>query len=183
MSDGYGQGYDPTRRVPRGYEGRQPYTAQQPDPYAAGQAPGGGKSPNGARIDHAQYAAGVAATALVAAVAGYVITAIINAVYSRNNLGSAWGGGPQDPWDSALIGGVGALVAGVFLWVFLSLVPSPMTFFRWIAGLFVFASVVLPFLSETGWIGSLITAALNGFLGLLVISLLTAVAAKTAGAH
>ncbi len=156
------------------YGGRPAYGGTQD-----GRGGGRGTSPNGSVIDHAQYAAGVAATALVAAVAGYVVTTIINAVYTSHDLGSVWGGGPQDPWDSAIIGGVGGLLAGALLWVFLNLVPSPLTFFRWIAGLFVFAAVVLPFLSGTDWVGRLITAVLNAFLGILVITLLAAVAEKT----
>ncbi|WP_182357534.1 hypothetical protein [Tomitella gaofuii] len=183
-----GQGYPqgPEYRD-RGYE-TQAYETQAYAGRPAGNegtgrraAPGGGpeKSPNGAVIDHAQFAAGAVATALVAAVAGFVVTAIINAVYTSHALGSAWVDGEQDPWDSALIGGVGGLVAGAVLWMFLNLVPSPLTFFRWIAGLFVFAAVVLPFLSGTDWVARLITAVLNAFLGILVIALLTAVAEKT----
>lgn len=177
------QAYETRAYETRGYGAQQPYGGQQPyEDARTGRGSGRGTSPNGAVIDHAQYAAGAVATALVAAVAGYVVTAIINAVYTSNDLGSVWGGGPQDPWDSAIIGGVGGLLAGALLWVFLNLVPSPLTFFRWIAGLFVFAAVVLPFLSGTDWVGRLITAVLNAFLGILVITLLAAVAEKTTDA-
>lgn len=197
MTDSYERGYDDRRRgeqerwtepsatsqAPQGYQG-QPYAGQQPQ--QSGGGAGGGQaesaSPSGIRVDHGQFAAGVAATALVAAVAGFVITAIVNAFYTSNKIGSAWAGGPQDDWDSALIGGVGALVAGLLLWVLLNLVPSPLTFFRWITGLFVCAAVILPFLSGTDWVGRLITAIINGFLGILVISLLTAMAIKTTDA-
>ncbi|QDQ97844.1 hypothetical protein [Tomitella fengzijianii] len=171
------RGYETQAYETQAYAGRptgDPGAGRQP-----AQAGGPEKSPNGAVIDHAQFAAGAVATALVAAVAGFVITAIINAVYTSNALGSAWVDGEQDPWDSALLGGVGGLVAGAVLWMFLNLVPSPLTFFRWIMGLVVFAGVVLPFLSGTDWVARLITAVLNAFLGILVIALLTAVAEKT----
>ncbi len=183
MTDNYGRGGGAGRPRSGGYETQAYSQGFGATGRSAGGAPdgghGGGTSPNGVRIDHAQFAAGAAATALVAAVAGFVITVIIQAIYTQHAIGSAWGGGPQDPWASAVLGGVGALIAGVLLWVFLSLVPSPMTFFRWIAGLFIVASVVLPFLSGTDWVGRLITALLNAFLGILVVSLLTAVATKT----
>ncbi len=130
-----------------------------------------------------QFIAGVLATALVAAVAGFVLTLIIKALYTNNTdseLGSIWGDAPQDVWMTAWIGGVGALIAGGLLWVFLTLTPSPMTFFQWIIGLFVFAAVVLPFVNSGSWQGALVTGLVNAFLGVLVISLLTTVGQKTA---
>lgn len=134
-------------------------------------------------INNQQFVAGVLATALVAAVAGFVVTAIIKALYTNNTdnqFGSIWGDAPQDVWATALIGGLGALVAGGLLWVFLTLTPSPMTFFQWIVGLCVFAAVVLPFLGSGSWQGALITGLVNAFLGVLVLSLLVTVGRKTA---
>lgn len=134
-------------------------------------------------INNQQFVAGVLATALVAAVAGFVVTAIIKALYTNNTdnkFGSIWGDAPQDVWATALIGGLGALVAGGLLWVFLTLTPSPMTFFQWIVGLCVLGAVVLPFINSGSWQGALITGLVNAFLGAVVISLLTTVGRKTA---
>ena len=134
-------------------------------------------------VNNQQFVAGVLATALVAAVGGFVVTAIIKAMYTNNTdnqFGTIWGGAPQDVWMTALMGGLGALVAGGLLWVFLTLTPSPMTFFQWIVGLCVFAAVVLPFLNSGSWQGALVTGLVNAFLGALVISLLTTVGRKTA---
>ena len=133
-------------------------------------------------VNNQQFVAGVLATALVAAVGGFVVTAIIKALYTNNTdnqFGKIWGDAPQDVWMTAWIGGAGALVAGGLLWVFLTLTPSPMTFFQWIIGLFVFAAVVLPFVNSGSWQGSLVTGLVNAFLGVLVISLLTTVGRKT----
>lgn len=134
-------------------------------------------------INNQQFVAGVLATALVAAIGGFVATAIIKAVYTNKTtteLGSVWGDMPQDPWVTALIGGLGALVAGGLLWVFLTLTPSPMTFFQWTVGLCVFAAVVLPFLNNGSWQGALITGLVNAFMGALVVYLLSTVGRKTA---
>lgn len=166
-------------------EWQQPQAPHQAPQHQAppAQAPRPAPPQNPVVINNQQFIAGVLATALVAAIAGFVATAIIKSLYTNNTdnqFGKIWGDAPQDMWMTALIGGLGALIAGGLLWVFLTLTPSPMTFFQWIVGLCVFAAVVLPFLNSGSWQGSLITGLVNGFLGALVISLLTTVGRKTA---
>src|SRR5699024_12751983 len=119
-----------------------------------------------------QFLAASFATALVAAVFGFVATAVIQAIYTTHAPGAMWVDGEQSPWIAALIGGVVAIVAGLLLWFFLALVPSPMVVFQWIVGLIIGAAVVLPLVDSAHWPSGRLTAILHARLGVLVLSLL-----------
>lgn len=169
-SRGYPQGPAPQQGYPAGGRPQQP---------GAGQTrPAGSQEVGGVRIQ--QFLAGVFATALVAAVFGFVATAVIQAIYTNHAPGAMWTGGEQSPWMAALIGGVGAIVAGLLLWFFLALVPSPMVFFQWVVGLIIVAAVVLPLVNSAHWQSGLITAIINALMGVLVLSLLSTVGHRTA---
>lgn len=135
--------------------------------------------PRESPIDNQSYFAGVAATALVAAIVGWLGSLIITALYKNKEFGAVWGVEPQKVWETALYGGVGALVAGCLFWVLINIAPAAETFFYWVTGLLVFAAVILPFLNSTAWQSALITAAINGIMGIVVISILGTVARKT----
>ncbi|GEM_PF-6173145 len=175
-SRGYPQGAAPQQGYPTGGRPQQPAAGQA---RPAGQQ-SGPQEVGGVRIQ--QFLAGIFATALVAAVFGFVATAVIQAIYTNHAPGAMWVDGEQSPWIAALIGGVGAIVAGLLLWFFLALVPSPMVFFQWIVGLIIVAAVVLPLVNSAHWQSGVITAIINALMGVLVLSLLSTVGHRTAPA-
>ena len=168
--DGYPDQWAPTQRI--GGE-PQPYAqhAQQPPQTP----PPGRQSP----LDNGRFFAGVGATALVAAVIGWVGSLIIEALYKNHDFGAVWGPEPQSVGDSALYGFLAAIVAGLLLWLLVNVAPAAETFFYWVTGLLVFASVLLPFLNDTAWQSALCTAIVNAAMGLGIMSLLGTVASKT----
>lgn len=131
------------------------------------------------RVDNGPFFAGLGATALVAAIAGWVLTAIFQALYSRFEWGTLWLYGMADPWTAAFTGAVAALASGTLMWVMVQGVPSPTTFYSWIASLIAIAAVVLPFLAVNPWQSALGTGLIHGFLGVVIIVLTEVVAAKT----
>ncbi|NLU84755.1 hypothetical protein [Rhodococcus sp. HNM0569] len=171
MSNPYGD--DRTRR----YDAAQPYGAPQDPRYVPGSpAPG---TPPGPRLDTGPFLAGVAATALVAAIAGWVLTAIMQALWERFEWGTVWAYGLIDPWNAAITGAIAAALSGLLMWLLVQGVPSPATFYSWITTLVVIAVVVLPFLAASTWEAALAAGIVHGALGMVVISLTNVVAGRT----
>ncbi|NLG54284.1 MAG: hypothetical protein GX542_01310, partial [Rhodococcus sp.] len=157
--------------------GEQPQYARQPE-----QAPrptNRPQQPPRPRIDNGPFFAGIAATALVAAIAGWVATAILQAIYSRIEWGTVWAYGAGDPWTAAFTGAVAAILSGALMWLLVQGVPSPMTFYSWIGTLIVIAVVALPFLAANTWQAALGAGVVHGLLGIVIITLTDVVAGRT----
>jgi hypothetical protein len=126
-----------------------------------------------------QFFAGVAATALVAALAGWIVTAILQSLANRMEWESIWIYGLADPWTGAVTGFIAAVLSGVLIFVLAQGVPSARTFYLWIATLIVIAAVVLPFLTVGATLPVLGAAILHLVLGVVIISLTDVVASRT----
>lgn len=165
---GYSEGYSANQHSGPVNPGNQYISGrQEPEPTATH------------RVDNGPFFAGLGATALVAAIAGWVLTAIFQALYQRFEWGTLWLYGMSDPWTAAFTGAVAAMASGTLMWVMVQGVPSPTTFYSWIASLIAIASVVLPFLAVNPWQSALGTGLIHGFLGVVIIVLTEVVSAKT----
>lgn len=174
---GYGEPY--RGGYSEGYSGHQPSGPLSPGPQTPSGSPEPLEADSAPRVDNGPFFAGLGATALVAAIAGWVLTAIFQALYARFEWGTLWLYGMADPWTAAFTGAVAALASGTLMWVMVQGVPSPTTFYSWIASLIAIASVVLPFLAVNPWQSALGTGLIHGFLGVVIIVLTEVVAAKT----
>lgn len=186
MSDRYPRdsenyGYDPnpnggyddrTRAYGRqdayGAPGGQPYAPQKQGPSSAG-----------LKFDVGPFVGGVVATAITTFIAGWVATAIVQAVYNRTGTSVFWMYGLTDPWIAGVYGALAAVLAGAFMLLLFQAVPSPSTFFSWIAGLVVVAIIVLPFLAAGAITAAFGSAIVNGLMGFVIVALLSTTAAKT----
>jgi Family of unknown function (DUF6069) len=131
-------------------------------------------------VDAGRLWAGGAATALVAALVALVGVLIWDTVLEV---------GMVAPWllpigDSfalryALTAAALALVATGVAHLLASTTPRPRAFFSWIVGLSTLVGVVLPFAAEGSFGGRFATASVNLIIGLCVLSLLSAVLART----
>lgn len=142
-------------------------------------------SPNGAgairvRPDAAQFWAGAAATAVVAA-----LIALVGILVSRWALGipilaptgdGAWGNAHTGVY--ALLAALAALIAAGLLYLLELGAPAPRVFFGWIMGLATLAAVVYPFSTSASWQQKTATAIVNLILGIAIASLLSAVSAR-----
>ena len=142
-------------------------------------------SPNGAgairvRPDAAQFWAGAAATAVVAA-----LIALVGILVSRWALGipilaptgdGAWGNAHTGEY--ALLAALAALVAAGLLYLLELGAPAPRVFFGWIVGLATLAAVVYPFSTSAPLEQKAATAIVNLILGVAIASLLSAVSAR-----
>jgi hypothetical protein len=142
-------------------------------------------SPNGAgairvRPDAAQFWAGAAATAVVAA-----LIALVGILVSRWALSipilaptgdGAWGNAHTGEY--ALLAALAALIAAGLLYLLELGAPAPRVFFGWIVGLATLAAVVYPFSTSAPMEQKLATAIVNLILGIAIASLLSAVSAR-----
>lgn len=142
-------------------------------------------SPNGAgairvRPDAAQFWAGAAATAVVAA-----LIALVGILVSRWALGipilaptgdGAWGNAHTGEY--ALLAALAALIAAGLLYLLELGAPAPRVFFGWIVGLATLAAVVYPFSTSAPLDQKVATAIVNLILGIAIASLLSAVSAR-----
>ncbi|GGF98361.1 hypothetical protein GCM10007304_10460 [Rhodococcoides trifolii] len=159
--DGYGYGDDRTRA----------YATQPGQP---------GKPQAGTpKFDVGPFVGGVVATAIVAFVAGWVATLIVQAIYQRTGTNVAWIYGADDPWLAGVYGALAALLAGALLLLLFQAVPSPNTFFSWIVGLITVAIIVLPFLAAGAVVEAIGAAVVNGLMGFAILALLSTTAART----
>ena len=142
-------------------------------------------SPNAAgairvRPDAAQFWAGAAATAVVAA-----LIALVGILVSRWALNipilaptgdGAWGNAHTGEY--VLLAALAALVAAGVLYLLELGAPAPRVFFGWIVGLATLAAVVYPFSTSAPMEQKTATAIVNLILGVAIASLLSAVSAR-----
>jgi hypothetical protein len=142
-------------------------------------------SPNGAgairvRPDAAQFWAGAAATAVVAA-----LIALVGILVSRWALSipilaptgdGAWGNAHTGEY--VLLAALVALIAAGVLYLLELGAPAPRVFFGWIMGLATLAAVVYPFSTSAPLEQKAATAIVNLILGVAIASLLSAVSSR-----
>ena len=135
---------------------------------------------NRVRPDAAQFWAGAVATAVVAALIALVGILICRWTLNVPILAPAGAGawGNAHTGEYALISAVVALVAAGILYLLALSTPQPGLFFRWILGLATVAAVVYPFSTHAPTDQKFATAILDLVIGLAIISLLTAMAAR-----
>jgi Family of unknown function (DUF6069) len=132
------------------------------------------------RPDAAQFWAGAAATAVVAA-----LIALVGILICRWTLGipilapageGAWGNAHTGEY--VLLAALVALVAAALLYLLELGAPAPRVFFGWIMGLATLAAVVYPFSTSAPLEQKAATGVVNLILGIAITSLLSAVSAR-----
>lgn len=167
-------GQQPDSRAYSQYGGGQGYD----DDYAATSYPpenayGSAPAPrSGPRVDVGKFVGSVAATALVAAIAGWLIAWVVEAVFQR--FGHVWANGGNTPTMYAIYGAVAAILAGVLWYLLLIGTANPRQFFSWAVGLLIVAAVALPLLVTVPFIDGVAAAIVNLFIGLPILALTSA---------
>ena len=135
---------------------------------------------NRVRPDAAQFWAGAAATAVVAALIALVGILICRWTLNIPILAPAGEGawGNAHTAEYALVSGLIAIIAGGLLYLLVIGTPQPNMFFDWIMGLATLAAVVYPFSTAAPLDQKAATAVVDLVIGIAIISLLTAVAAR-----
>jgi Family of unknown function (DUF6069) len=142
-------------------------------------------SPNGAgairvRPDAAQFWAGAAATAIVAALIALVGILVVRWALNIPILAptgdGAWGNAHTGEY--VLLAALAALIAAGVLYLLELGAPAPRVFFGWIVGLGTLAAVVYPFSTSAPLEQKAATAIVNLILGVAIASLLSAVSAR-----
>lgn len=124
---------------------------------------------SGPSIDYARLIGSIAATALVAAIAGGLSAWIVTALFER--FGNVWESGGNTPTMYAIYGAVAAVVAGL-LWFLLTIgTPDPRGFFGWIVGLVIVAAIALPLLVTANLLDGVAAAVVHLFIGLPIYAL------------
>jgi len=109
------------------------------------------------------------ATAVVAALAGYLAAWVVETVFRR--FGHEWANGGNTPTMYAVYGLVAALMAGLVWYLLLIGTPDPHRFFGWIVGLLIVAAVILPLLVTVPFLDGLAAAIVHLFTGLPILAL------------
>jgi hypothetical protein len=135
---------------------------------------------NRVRPDSAQFWAGAVATAVVAALIALVGILICRWTLNIPILAPAGDGawGNAHTAEYALVAALIAIIAGGLLYLLVLGTPQPNMFFGWIMGLATLAAVVYPFSTSAPVDQKAATAVVDLVLGIAIISLLTAVAAR-----
>ena len=135
---------------------------------------------NRVRPDSAQFWAGAVATAVVAALIALVGILICRWTLNIPILAPAGDGawGNAHTGEYALVAAVVAIAAAGILYLLALSTPQPGLFFRWIMGLATLAAVVYPFSTHAPVDQKFATALVDLVIGLAIISLLTATAAR-----
>ena len=145
------------------------------DGYAADPGYDSYREPKGPGIDLGKFAGSVAATALVAAIAGWLGAWIVEAVFER--FGHMWANGGNTPTMYAIYGAVAAILAGVLWYLLLVGTANPGQFFSWVVGLLTVAAIALPLLVTVPFLDGLAAAIVHLFIGLPILALTGAFAA------
>jgi MFS superfamily sulfate permease-like transporter len=130
----------------------------------------------GPSVDQGPFWAGVAATAVVAALAaglGVVVLDVFDVKVLDPPIGAARG----LEWAGAAL--VAAVLGGVLLLLLVMTTPRPRVFFGWIVGLVTATAAVLPFTKDTTTEAQVATCVLCLLIGLVVGTSLGAVAGRT----
>ena len=135
---------------------------------------------NRVRPDSAQFWAGAVATAVVAALIALVGILICRWTLNIPILAPAGDGawGNAHTAEYALVAALVAIIAAGLLYLLVLGTPQPNMFFDWITGLATLAAVVYPFSTSAALDQKAATAIVNLVLGIAIISLLSAVAAR-----
>ncbi|MCC2315195.1 hypothetical protein [Cellulomonas xiejunii] len=144
-------------------------------PAAGPAAPAGARTESRLTVETGRFWAGVAATALVAALVGVVGVIVLDQIL-RIDLVFRDPFGVGSPMGAYVLGGIlVAVAAGALLQLLVLTTPRPRAFFGWILGLATVVATLLP-LTWTDAIGSAIASGIvNLFIGIAVWSLLTGV--------
>jgi hypothetical protein len=130
----------------------------------------------GPTVDQGRFWAGVAATAVVAALGaalGVVVLDALEVSLLDPPIGSSRGLG----WAGAAL--VAAVLGGVVLLLLMLTTPRPQMFFGWIVFLVTATAAVLPFTRDATTEAQVASAALCVLIGLIVGTSLGAVAGRT----
>jgi hypothetical protein len=130
----------------------------------------------GPSVDQGRFWAGVAATAVVAALAaalGVVVLDVFDVSLLEPPIGSSRGLG----WAGAAL--VAAALGGVILLLLVMTTPRPRVFFGWIVFLVTATAAAIPFTRDTTTETQVATSALCVLIGLVVGTSLAAVAGRT----
>jgi Family of unknown function (DUF6069) len=132
------------------------------------------------RPDGAQFWSGAVATAVVAALIALVGILICRWTLNIPILAPAGDGawGNAHTAEYALVAALIAIIAAGLLYLLVLGTPQPNMFFDWITGLATLAAVVYPFSTSAALDQKAATAIVNLVLGIAIISLLSAVAAR-----
>lgn len=183
--------YDPrTARYDSGYPESQAYSQSQQQPYDepytayAEQAPAA--RPNrpklGPNVNPTLFVGGVVMTGVVTGLAAWLVAWILRTIVERvNEAGKfgVWNPVARDEIWFAVVGFLCALAAGA-LWYLLQMVtPSPNQFFRWIVGLLVVASAIIPLLLSAEVSVGIATAVLHLVIGIPILILIPAMGHKS----
>jgi hypothetical protein len=140
----------------------------------------GDAATNRVRPDSARFWAGVAATAVVAALIALVGILIcrwtLNIPILAPTGDGAWGNAHTAEY--VLVVAIIAIIAGGLLYLLVLGTPQPGMFFGWIMGLATIVAVVYPFSTSAPLDQKVATAVVDLVLGIAITSLLTAVAAR-----
>jgi non-ribosomal peptide synthetase component F len=130
-------------------------------------------------VDAGRFWAGVAATALVAALIGVVGVVIVDRILQVDLV-------VQDPLGTGSIGAafvvggvVAAVLAGGLLHLLVLTTPKPRAFFGWIMFLATLTAALLPLTWTDVLESSLASGAINALIGIAIWSLLLGVLSRT----
>ena len=130
-------------------------------------------------IDAGRYWAGVAATAVVAALVGVVGVVVFERIFDIA-LANKDPFGTGSSMGAYVVGAVATtLVAALLLQVLVLSTPEPSTFFGWIMGLGTLVAALLPLTWTDDTTAALCSGLVNLLIGIAVWSLLTGVLART----
>ncbi|MFD4292981.1 DUF6069 family protein [Rhodococcus sp. NPDC058505] len=138
---------------------------------------GGGPSAGERTLSAAKFWPGAAATALVTALSGLVVTLIVRA-FGLDPLAPPWLPELTLSVRFAVLGFIAALLAAVLLYLLELSTPGGESFFGWIVGLLVVASVILPFVYDATAGDRVATALVHLSLGVPILGLLPGVARR-----
>jgi hypothetical protein len=130
----------------------------------------------GPSVDQGPFWAGVAATAVVAALAAALAVVVLD-VFDVSLLEPPIGGSRGLGWAGAAL--LAAVLGGVILLLLVMTTPRPRVFFGWIVALITATAAVLPFTRDTTTEAQVATGAVCVLIGLIVGTSLGAVAGRT----
>ena len=131
---------------------------------------------HGPWVDQGRFWAGVAATAVVAALAAALGVVVLDAL-DVSLLDPPIGGSRGIGWAGAAL--VAAVLGGGILLLLVMTTPRPRVFFGWIVFLVTATAAVVPFTRDTTTEAQVATSALCVLIGLVVGTSLAAVAGRT----
>ena len=136
------------------------------------------RMPRSSRVDTRKLWAGGAATALVAALIGFIALLVARGIFGIPVLAPTEAGVIGDATTIGLcsLGAVGALVATALMHLLLLTTPQPRTFFTIIAGLVTVALALTPFTLDTEPSTMIATALVYLATGAVIVVLVASVA-------